>query len=278
MASQVADWVERLARFGFAAKGFVYAIVGVLAIQTAIGIGGETTDTQGALQTIARQPFGQLLLILVAIGLIGYVLWRVVQAVLDPEHKGHDGKGIAQRLSYGLNGLIYAGLAWSALRLVIGANLDNGNATQDSTARLLAQPFGQWLVVTVGVGVIALGFYEFYEAYRARFRHKLKLHEMSDGEKTWATRFGRLGLAARGVVFTLIGSFLIQAGRHANPNEAIGLDGALQALVQQAYGRWLLGIVALGLVAYGIHMGVQARYGKIAPAQLPEQLSVGAGR
>ncbi|NEQ23386.1 MAG: DUF1206 domain-containing protein, partial [Microcoleus sp. SIO2G3] len=228
--AQVADWVERLARFGYAAKGIVYGIVGCLAVLAAIGASERTPDTQGALHTIAAQPFGQILLALVAIGLIGYVLWRIVQAIYDPEGKGKDAKGIAQRLGYLLNGAVYTGLALSALKLTVGAQAGSGNGQQDATAQLLAQPFGQWLVGLVGVGVIGIGFYQFYQAYKASFRRRLNLHQMSDAERTWAIRIGRFGLAARGIVLTLIGLFLIQAARHSNPNEAQGLDGALQTL------------------------------------------------
>lgn len=257
-------WVERLARLGYTAKGIVYAIVGVLAVQAAFGTGGRTTDTKGALHTIAAQPFGKFLLVLLTIGLIGYVLWRFVQAIQDPEHKGDDAKGWARRLGYGISGLIYAGLALSAIQLITGTGGGgSSNSTEDWTARLLSQPFGQWLVGTVGAFTIGLGFYQFYKAYKAKFRKQLKLQQMSPTEETWATRIGRLGLAARGVVFIIIGFFLIQAGIHSNPNEAIGLDGALQALARQPYGPWLLGIVALGLVAYAIHMWVQARYRRI---------------
>lgn len=265
--AQTADWVERLARFGYAAKGIVYAIVGGLAVQAAVSAGGQTTDTQGALTTIAAQPFGQILLGLVAIGLIGYVLWRIVQAVYDPEGKGKDAKGIAQRLGYLLNGAVYTGLALSALKLTAGGSAGSGNGQQDATAQLLSQPFGQWLVGLIGAGVIGIGFYQFYEAYKASFRKRLNLNQMSDTERTWATRIGRFGLAARGIVLALTGLFLIQAARQSDPSEAQGLDGALQTLAQQPQGLWLLGLVALGLVAYGIHMLVQARYGKInAPA------------
>ncbi|MBD2092748.1 DUF1206 domain-containing protein [Microcoleus sp. FACHB-1515] len=265
--AQTTDWVERLARFGYAAKGIVYGIVGVLAVQAAVSAGGQTTDTQGALNTIAAQPFGQILLALVAIGLIEYVLWRVVQAIYDPEGKGKDAKGIAQRLGYLLNGAVYTGLALSALKLTMGGSAGSSNGQQDATAQLLAQPFGQWLVGLIGAGVIGIGFYQFYEAYKASFRKRLNLNQMSDTERTWATRVGRFGLAARGLVLTLTGLFLIQAARQSDPNQVQGLDGALQTLAQQPQGAWLLGLVALGLVAYGIHMLVQARYGKInAPA------------
>jgi Na+/proline symporter len=258
-------WVERLARFGYAAKGVVYTIVGALAVQAAFGQGGQTTDTKGALGAIAAQPFGKFLLVLLTIGLIGYVLWRFVQAIKDPEHKGDDPKGLARRAGYAISGLIYAGLALSAIGLIRGSGGGGGNSEQGWTAKLLSQPFGQWLVGLVGALVIGIGFYQLYEAYKAKFRKEMKLHEMSPTEETWATRIGRFGLAARGVVFVIIGFFLLQAARQSDPNQARGLDGALKALAQQPYGPWLLGIVALGLVAYGIYQGVQARYRRINP-------------
>jgi hypothetical protein len=257
-------WVERLARLGYLAKGIVYAIVGVLAVQAAFGAGGQTTDTKGALSAIAAQPFGKFLLALLTVGLIGYVVWRFVQAVQDPEHKGDDAKGWATRLGYAVSGLIYASLAFTAIGLIRGSGGGGGgNSEQDWTARLLAQPFGQWLVGLVGAFVIGLGFYQLYQAYKAKFRKQMKLQEMSPTEETWATRIGRFGLGARGVVFCIIGFFLLQAARQSDASEVRGLDGVLQSLAQQPYGPWLLGIVALGLLAYGIHMAVQARYIRI---------------
>lgn len=256
-------WVERLARFGYTAKGVVYSIVGLLAAQAALSTGGKTTDTQGALQAIVTQPFGKFLLGLVAIGLIGYVVWRFVQAIKDPENKGTDAKGLAQRLGYAVNGLIYASLALSAMQMFLGTGGSNSNSTQDWTARLLAQPFGQWLVGTIGAFVLGLGFYQFYTAYSAKFRKKLNLAQLSDTEEKWVIWISKFGLAARGIVFCVIGFFLIQAARQSDPSEARGLGEALQVLEQQPYGPWILGVVAVGLVAYGIYMVIQARYSRI---------------
>lgn len=258
-------WVERLARLGYLAKGIVYAIVGILAVQAALGTGGQTTDTKGALGAIAAQPFGKFLLVLLVIGLIGYVVWRFIQAIKDPEHKRNDPQSLARRIGSAISGLIYAGLALSAIRLIMGSGGGSSGASsqQDWTARLLSQPFGQWLVGLIGAFIVGFGFYQLYIAYKAKFRKEMKLREMSPTEETWATRLGRFGEAARGIVFIIIGFFLLQAARQSDASQVRGLDGALQALAQQPYGPWLLGIVALGLVAYGIHMGVQARYRRI---------------
>lgn len=259
------QWVERLARLGYASKGTVYTIIGWLAASAALGVGGKTTNTRGALQSIVSRPFGRVLLGLVAIGLLGYALWRFVQAIMDTENNGTNTKGIIVRISYAANGAIYTGLAMTAIEIITDdVEVDDGEQGIDWTALLLAQPFGQFLVGTVGALTIGVGFYEFYQAYTARFRQNFKLREMSDTEKILATRIGRLGLAARGVVYTIVGFFLIQAARQFNSNQAKGLEGALDSLMRQPYGPLLLGIVAVGLMAYGLYYMVQARYRQIS--------------
>ncbi len=258
---QASPWLERVGRFGYAAKGVVYGLIGALAVQVALGTGGQTTDSQGALQRIARAPFGQVLLVAIGAGLIGYVLWRIIQALMDTENKGADAKGLATRGGYFISGLIYGGLALSAFQIAFGSSGGGGDSSsQGWTAKLMAQPFGQTLVGVVGVIVVGVGLYELYRAYNAKFREKLKLQEMSRTEETWATRLGRLGYAAHGVVLGIIGAFLVVAAIQAQPQEARGLGGALSTLAQQPWGPWLLGSVALGLVAYGIFMLVLARY------------------
>jgi len=257
------SWVERLARFGYATKGVVYAIVGGLALAVAIGAGGRTTDPHGALEAIGAQPFGVLLLILVAVGLVGYALWRLFQAVADPDKEGRDVKGLAKRVGHGIAALIYLGLAFSAGQLAVAAG-GGGGSPQDWTAWLLSQPFGQVVVVGVGVAVVLYGVFQLYQAYKAQFREYLKLNEMSAREETWITRGGRLGYAARGVVFGIIGVFLMQAALRSDPSQATGLGGALKELLQQPFGPWILGTVAFGLVAYGLFMASLARYRRIA--------------
>mgnify|MGYP002780757990 FL=1 len=258
-------WFERLARLGYAAKGLVYFIVGFLAAQAAFGAGGRTTNTSGALTTIVIQPFGKFLLFIVTIGIIGYVLWRIVQTILDPEHAGEqmNAKRIAQRLGYAFSALTYCGLALTAVKLIMGSEGGNGEATEDWTELFLAQPLGRWLVGLAGVIVISVGFYYLYEAYKAKFRRHLKLSQMNHFEQTWAVHLGRFGIAARGIVFGIIGLFLIQAAKQSDASQAKGFGEALAILAQQPAGPWLLGIVALGLIAYGIYSLVEARYRQI---------------
>jgi hypothetical protein len=258
-------WIERIARFGYAAKGAVYMVVGALATKAAFGAGGETTDTHGALQAIEEQPFGKFALGTVAFGLVGYVVWRWIQAVADTDDKGARLKGIAIRIGYFGSGLVYAGLALSAAKVLIDVG-DPDSSTevqQDWVAKLMTMPYGRWLVGLLGAYVIGFGLYQIYKGLRAKFRKRLKLGEMSSSKKFWATLSGRTGYAARGIVFCIVGSFLIQSARHFNPSEAKGLDAVLQRLSEWPFGPWALATVAAGLIAYGFYMLVEARYRRI---------------
>jgi hypothetical protein len=253
-------WLLWLGRFGYVAKGVVYTLVGVLAVQAAIGAGGETTDSRGALRHIAQASFGEFLLILIGIGLVGYALWRVIQAILDTERKGSNAKGVFVRLGYVVIAVIHAAIAWSAFTLVFGDHDGGMGSAQTWTAELMSQPFGSWLVVAVGAIVVMHGARQLYRAYSLSFRNKLKLEEMTFEEEKWATHLGRMGYAARGVVFGICGVFLVIAAIHSDPQQARGLDGALQTLAQQRWGGIVLGVVALGLLAYGIFLFFEARY------------------
>jgi hypothetical protein len=258
---EASPWIEGLGRFGYAAKGVVYLVIGVLAVQAALGKGGGTTDQRGALAQIAAAPFGQILLVLLTVGLIGYAVWRFVQAAKDTEGKGSEPKGLLARAGYAGVGVLYLGLAFSALRLLLGSGGTGGQQqAQDWTARLLGQPMGAWLVGLAGVAVIANGVFQLYRAYSARFREKLRTIEMDPRQVDWVTRVGRAGYAARGVAFGLIGLFLVQAARYREPGEVRGLDGALAALAEQPSGPELMALVAAGLAAYGIFALIEARY------------------
>lgn len=258
-------WMERIARFGYATKGAVYMVVGALATKAAFGLGGETTDTRGALQTINDQPFGKFVLGTVAFGLVGYVIWRWIQAIADTDDKGTSLKGVLVRIGYVGSGLVYAGLALSAAKVLIDVgDPDSSTEVQQGwVARFLTMPYGGWLVMLAGAFVLGFGLYQIYKGIRAKFRKRLKVGEMSETERFWAMLTGRVGYGARGVVFCIVGTFLIQSARHFNPSEAKGLDAALDTLSNWPFGPWVLGTVAAGLFAYGFYMLVEARYRRI---------------
>ena len=266
-ARWASPWVRRLARFGYAAKGVVYIVMGGLAVLASTGLGGSTTDQSGVFRAIASVPLGRGLLGVVAVGLLGYVIWRTLQAVADPDGEGTNLRAVAKRLGYAGSALLHAGLAFSAARLVLGASGRSESASESWTAALLAWPLGWILVAAVGAGVVGGGLYQIYEAYHAEFRKYLKLGEMGEKTDDWIEHGGRFGVAARGVVFCIVGGFLILAALQADAQEAMGLGGALATVLQQRFGPFLLGIVAFGLVAYGLLMVAVARYRRIAPSK-----------
>jgi hypothetical protein len=256
-----------LARSGYAARGVVYLIVGGLAVLAALG-GGQTTDSKGALLTILQQPFGDVLLGLVALGLVGYAIWRLVQAVMDTDHHGTDAKGLAIRGGLLVSAVTHTLLAFFALSLIFGWGTGGGGGgdggARDWTAWLLQQPFGRWLVGLVGAAVVGAGIAHMVKGYKAHFEKYL---EMDRRTLDKASPICRFGLIARGVVFLIIGGFLLVAAWRFSSGDVVGLQGALQTLQQQPYGWILLGIVALGLFAFGVYSLIEARYRRIdAPA------------
>lgn len=256
----------RVGRLGFAARGAVYVIVGWLALRAAVASEGTATDKQGALATVAQEPLGVMLLVAVAVGLFAYAAWSLVRAVFDPERRGHDAGGLVARIGNAVASVSYGGLAVAAANLAIGsgtAGKGSDASTQDWTAHLLSVPLGSVLVIAVGVVLFGLAGTEFVRAYTASFRKHLSLGGLQSGPRLWIVRTARMGLIARGVVFALIGLFLIQAARHQDAGEAVGLGGALQKLAEQPYGQTLLGLVAAGLVMYGLFSFVEARYRRL---------------
>jgi hypothetical protein len=252
---QAKPWVEQLARLGFAAKGIVFITVGVLAGQMALGRGGGITDAEGALQTIAARSYGTFMLGLVALGLAGYAVWRVVEAWVDPEREGSEPKGLAKRVGHALVGVVYAGLALSAIGILRGDGGGGANVDEQSlTGWLLAQPMGRWLVGLVGAGVIFYFLGQVLRAFRGEFPEQLRAGDLSGERGRWAKRLGTFGLIGYGVVFGLLGFFLIRAALVYDPGQAGGLDRSLETLARQPYGQALLGIAAAGLVAYGCYM------------------------
>jgi hypothetical protein len=254
-----------LGRIGLAAKGVVYVLIGIMAARAVVG-GDQTTDSHGALERIQQMPMGTLLLGAVAVGLAGYTVWRIVQALLDTEHKGSDSKGLWVRGAYLVSGVIHAALTLTAARMLLDAGAGAGSgegAAQDWTARLLEQPFGPWMLVVVGLCLVGSGVYQVVRAASAEFRERLQTSAMSSLEQRFAIWAGRAGHVARGVTFGIMGLFLVLAAFRQEPGEAKGLAGALNTLATQPYGPLLLGVVAIGLVQYGLYMFVEARYRRI---------------
>lgn len=240
--------MEPLARAGLVGKGAVYGLIGLLAIQLALGDGGAATSNQGAMQHLAGSGYGRVLVVLLAIGLGAYAVWRLVQAWRGDELPG--------RVVNAVRFLVYSGFTYTAVRILTASRRQqsqNGKAHK-ATAVVLSWPGGTVLVGLAGAVFIAVGLWQLYQGASRKFEEKW--HGQSDAGRI----VGVVGHVARFVVFTLIGVFAIKAAADYSPQQSVGLDGALQKVAHAGYGSYLLGLTAAGLLAYGVFCLFDARY------------------
>jgi hypothetical protein len=270
--------MEMLARWGYGARGAVYCLVGGLALLAALGSGGRTGGSRSALQSLLAQPFGQVWLGAIALGLFGFAIWRILEALTDADRRGASWNALGVRAAHLISGAIYGSLALFAADLALGGRAAAGSedqAARDWTAWLLAQPFGPWFVGLAGLAIIGAGLGFAMRGWRGNVTDYLAL---SPNTRRWAVPLGRLGFAARGVVFVVIGGFLAVAALHNNSSDVRGLGGALQSLQAQPYGWALLALTAAGLFAFGLFGFVQARFRRIdMPEFADAKAAVAAG-
>jgi fumarate reductase subunit D len=249
---------EALARSGFVARGLVYGLIGVLAIKLALGSASKAADQQGALKTIAQQPFGKVLLIGVAIGLAGYALWRFLHALLGhgPEHSDSRFDRVA---AFG-SGVVYAIICAVAVEILLGAG---EKSPHKAAAGVFGWPAGTWLVGVIGGALVGVALYQGYRGISGDFLDDSKTEEMRPKIRRWIEWIGTFGHLARMVIFGLVGVFLIRSAVEFNPAKAVGLDGALAKVAHASYGPYMLGIVATGLIAFGVYSLSDARYRRI---------------
>jgi hypothetical protein len=256
---------EKLARAGFAARGVTYTLVGGLALLAAFGSGGQTTGTTGAMATLTDSGWGKAVLAFLAVGLFGYGLWRLASSAFDLENEGSDGSGIAQRLAHAGSGIAHFALAIYAAALAFGnASGGSSNGAQSWTAKLMGMPGGVWLVGLAGLAAIIVAGFQLKKAFKEEYREHVRLPDAHG----FSNKAIKAGICARAVIFAIIGGALIYAAFTTDPNNAVGLGGALTWLQQQSYGSILLGLVALGLLGFAFYSFLQARY-RIIPD--PEQ-------
>lgn len=253
--------LELLERLGYLVRGALYAVMGLLALGIALRVaGGQTTDLSGSLVFLVSNPFGQLVLIVVTVGLAAYSLWGFTRAIYDPLRRGSDAGGYAARLGFVSSAVSYAAIVFFALQVLVGSGRANGDSTQKTIAAILTHPGGGWLTAIIGLVAIVVGLGQFLEAYRATFKEDLKGADMSASERNVVIGLGRFGMFARGVIFLVIGWFLVQAGLHHDAGRVQGFGGAFVFLLGQPFGRIVLGIIALGFVALGLHSLACARW------------------
>jgi len=252
---------EWFSRAGFIARGLIYGIIGLLALKLAIGSGGQTTDQQGAMRTLAQQPLGRTMLIALAVGLAGYAMWRFTRAVLGRGPEGSD-RGF-DRVAAFASGLVYATFFVLAVKIVLDSHAGKTGSPKETTAGVLSWPAGPLLVGLAGLVFIGIALYQVYRGVTQAFLHDSKTEEMRPEVKHWIARIGTVGHLARAVVFGLVGVFLIKAAIQYKPKAAVGLDGALAKVQHQTYGHFMLGVVACGLLAFALYSVSDARYRRI---------------
>lgn len=254
-------WFERFARFGLVSKGIVYFLMGTLSVLAAFGLSAEKGDKAEAFKFIYDQPFGRLILIAVALGLLGYVMLRFFQAFKNIENKSKDLKGITARIGYGLSGLLYLAIGAYALKLALAGGGGGGNdSRQFIVSKVFEYPGGEYIIGAVSLVVMGIGIYQIIRGVTAKFMKKVNLYRsnMKDAFKTTGT----IGYVSRGIVLGIIGYFLFHAALVSNPDEAQGTGAAFDFL-QNKFGSIMMAIVAVGLAGYGVFCFVKAKYQKI---------------
>ena len=268
-AREAAPWIVPLARVGYAAKGVVYLVIALLALRAAVGSGGRVTNSGGALATIGRGPFGTIALGVIGVGLLAFAVYSLVAAATGADQRHPGAKGAALRAGQAGTGLAYGALGVQALALIAQARAaggGGGGGAEHWTARLLAAPFGRALVIALGLAVMAYAAYQLYAAFAKDPRRHLDLSAASPTAARAVERLARFGIAARAVVFALIGWFLVRAALAYDPQRAGGIDQSLATLGAQPFGKVVLGVVALGLAAYGVYGLAEARWRRMRMA------------
>jgi Domain of Unknown Function (DUF1206) len=254
--------VEKVARIGLVAQGVSFGLVAVLAIMLALGEGGEATDREGALRTIAQHPVGRIVVIALAVGFACYSLWRLVEAAFGHKLESYRDEGVWKRLSALGKAAIYAALCAAAVSVLLGEE-SGSDKEREATAGILGWPGGKWMVIAIAVGIAGAAVWNLWRALSGQYEKQLKEAQMSETERRWTIRIATVGFIARAVVFGLIAWFFLNAATEYDPSKARGLDGALRKLATERYGTWLLSIVAAGLLAYGVFCVIQARYREV---------------
>ena len=251
---------KNFARFGMIAKGAVYALIGVLTAMAAFGQGGQKTGSKGALQYLAGQSYGQIILIILGIGLLGYVFWRFYQVFQNPKGLDDNIKGHAKRVGYFISGLIYGALAFYSFKLGFGSGGSSGGSSM--MGGLMGGSNGDTIAIIIGAGMAIKAIYDLYRAYSNKFREEVQEVGMSQEEQKLLINAGKVGHTARGLVIGLMAYLTLSSGLSSGSKINSKTDAF--TYIQNEFGSVVLGIVAIGLVAYGVYMFIKAKYPSIS--------------
>lgn len=268
-SDDVEDHAERAGRAGLTVRGVLYLVSAVLTIRIAFDSTSTSSDEgpgkNGALRSVAEQPFGRVLVVALAVGLAGYAIWRfVAAATYEPDADESDTKAIVKRLGYVGRGLIYLLALGTAISLVVSGNGSGGGSGGDeqNTERVFDLPFGRWIVLAVGIGFLAAAAYNGYRAVTLKYREKWA-DSFSAHERKVATIVSSAGLLGHMLVFALVGFFLTRAAVEYDPDEPEGLDQAVKAVADASWGTSVLAVLAVGMLAYAAFSFIEARWRRL---------------
>lgn len=252
------DWVDRAARVGLVAYGLVHVVIGWLALQLAFGDRSGSASSSGAIRELAEQPFGLVLVWLVAVGMFLLMCWRILEAAVG--HREYVGvKRVRKRLVSAGRALLYGVISWSALAVATGSG-SSGGGTDSTTAKLMNLTGGQLIVGAVGVAIAAIGVALVRKAYTEKFAKEMDGRSRVGRSGTLYLWLGKVGCTAKGIAFGIVGGLFVYAAATHEPNRSGGLDQALSEVLEQPLGPYLLAAIALGFAAYGLFCFAQARH------------------
>jgi hypothetical protein len=237
----------------------VYVVMGGLATEAAVAEGRHGTDTRDALRAIGEAPLGKVALSVVALGLFGYAAWRVVSAIMDAERRGDSPTGASIRIGAAFRGLVYAGLGVWTIRYLTYRQVGESNQPRSVTRWVLELPGGRWIVIAVGLSIIGYALYQWYRAFSGKFLNRMSFRTAHNA-RNWVRYTGKFGIAARALVFAMIGALLIDSGWKFDPSRVGGFRQSLNAIARQPFGEYAFAIVAVGLIAFGLFEIATARF------------------
>ncbi|HEX9999909.1 MAG TPA: DUF1206 domain-containing protein [Actinoplanes sp.] len=254
--------LEMMARAGFVGYGIIHLLFAWIALQVAFGGSKQESDQSGALQSLAGQSYGKALLAAIAVGLVAMAIWQAFEAAIG-ESGLSNRRAIAERVLSGVRAILYTYLAFTAYKVISGANASMGDNQENKSAGLMAATGGRWLVGLIGLVVAGVGIGMFIYGWQKKFAKHLNTEQMAPSVRKSTLRLGMAGYMAKGTAYTAAGILVITAAVTYQPDKARGLDAGLKALASYSWGVWVLGLVAVGIAAFGVYCFAQAKYRKV---------------
>lgn len=250
-----------LAKMGYVARGVIYSTIGTLTLMSALGLQGQKTGSKGAIVAIRNQPAGEFLLMVLVAGLCGYIIWRLIQGIADADNHGLSPKGLVIRAGLVISAVTHAVLTYWVVKLLLHENDDSsGQSASSAVSNYLNEEMNTLFFGTIGVVLMLVGVAHLFKGYKAGFKKHMSLPK---GAHLWLTPACQFGLIARGVVWLIIGWIVLRAAITVGSSDQQGITDALQWLSDSPFGNWLIGIISLGLIAFGVYSFIEAVYRRV---------------